>query len=319
MIRLLVLALAALGQTAADPDAALPRILWREPPRMTEREWTCGPGGCDRMPAAPFRFLKEDTTGSSPKLTVKDAHGRNWSVKFGAEVIPECFAARFITALGYLGEPAYYVGTGRIEGAQNLKRVRRVVAKDGTFAKARFELRGERDLEFIEGRAWSWTDNPFRGTHELDGLRIVMMLLSNWDAKDARDGDESNTGVFRWTDGERKVLAFGVFDWGASLGTWGGAVRRDQSDCAGYTKDTPDFVKGVKPDGVSWGFSGKHTQSVTAGISVDDVRWLLPYLLRITPGQLRAGLKASGATDRQAGCWSGAIQNRIRQLQAVAR
>jgi hypothetical protein len=63
---------------------------------------------------------------------------------------------------------------------------------------------------------------------------------------------------------------------------------------------------------------GKHRASLEAGITIEDVRWLLPYLQRITPQDLEAGLKASGATERQTACWSWAIQDRIRQMAAIA-
>jgi len=51
---------------------------------------------------------------------------------------------------------------------------------------------------------------------------------------------------------------------------------------------------------------------------VDDLRWLAPHLSGITNEHLVAGLKASGATDRQARCWSGSIEKRIQQLKAAA-
>jgi hypothetical protein len=313
---LLVLAVASADSLSADE--ALPKVLWRAPNPMTLQDWICGPGGCDRAPAPPFQFLHEEFSGSNSKMTVQDAKGRTWSVKFGAEVIPECFAPRFLQAMGYAAETTYFVATGKIIGVHDLRNASRMVKKDGTFTKARFELRGQPDLVFMKGSDWSWVDNPFRGTPELAGLRIVMMMLSNWDAKDARDIGDSNNGVFREAAGEGD-LRYEVFDWGASLGRWGGLLRRDQSDCAGFAEDTRNFVKGVHQNNVEWGFTGKHWQDLTAAITVDHVRWLMPYLLRITPEQMHAGLKASGATEREAACWTSAIEERIRQLQAVSR
>ena len=308
---LLVCVLLALPACAADPA----RLLWQAPRTMTIEDWECGPGGCGQAPAPPFHFLGEDTGGTSPKISLRDRNGRTWSAKFGAEVIPECFGARFVSALGYFTESTYFVARGVVEDVSNLHRSRRVVKKDGTFARARFQLRDAKDFQFLKGRTWAWDENPFRGTHELAGLKIVMMLLSNWDAKDARDGDESNNNVFRAPQG----LLYSVYDWGASLGRWGSVLRRDQSDCSAYFEDSAGFVRGVRRGAIEWGFTGKHGDDLKRGITVDDVRWLLPYLLRITPEQLRAGLQASGATGRQTGCWAGAIAERIRQLQAVAR
>ncbi len=322
MRTLVLLAIAALSSAQSqhrDRMLESPQLLWHAPRVMTVRDWVCGPGGCDRTPVPPFHFVKEDRGGTAPKVTVRDARGRMWSAKFGAEVIPECFGSRFVSALGYVAEPTYYVEKGRLDDASKARRTRHVVKPDGSFRRARFELRGDKDFEFLQGQTWSWVDNPFVGTHELAGLKIVMMLLSNWDAKDSRDGDESNNNVFRGVVDGRPALLFCTYDWGASLGQWGSVFRRDQSDCSGYVRDTPRFIRGVHGNQVEFGFVGKHGDDLNRGITVEDVRWLLPYLLRITPGQLRAGLEASGAADRQTACWAAAIEHRIQQLQAVAK
>jgi hypothetical protein len=313
MKRLMLVLLVALV-----PAPAADEFLWRAPRKASMQEWTCGFEGCNKQPVGPFRFLKEDSQGTTPKVTVRDANNREWSVKFGAEVIPECFGYRFVTAVGYTAEPTYFVANGQLTHAKGLVRSKRIIKADGTFARARFQIRGEKDFEFLDKSAWGWNDNRFRGTQELAGLRIVMMLLSNWDAKDSRNRSGANTAIFRVTRNGETALLYSVFDWGASLGRWGGALRRDQSDCGGFLADTPEFVKGVRGNEVVWGFSGKHGGEMKAGVTVDDVRWLLPNLQRITPEELEAGLKASGATQRQASCWTRGLEDRIRQLREIS-
>jgi len=315
MMRLICLFFPALLWAA---DGAPPPVLWHDPGPLSLDHWRCGPGGCRRTPAPPFQFVKEDLSGTNPKVTVKDSHGLTWDVKFGEEVIPECFASRFVTALGYFAEPTYFVATGKIQGMQKLRRAGRMIKPDGRFAKGRFELRDQPDFVFLANRVWAWDDNPFRGSHELAGLKIVMMLLSNWDAKDARNPGDSNNGVFRGELEGSPAFLYAVFDWGASLGRWGGPRRREKSDCSGFALDTPQFVRAPAPGQLQWGYTGKHQAGITGGITVEDVRWLLPYLTRIPPGQLRAGLEASGATERQTTCWAGALENRIQELRAVA-
>ncbi len=311
MKRLVLLFLLAAPVRAADP----PWLLWRPPRTLSLKDWTCGSWGCSNAPSPPFRLLGDDSGGTAPKVSVSDRNGRQWSVKFGAEVIPECFGAQFVGALGYVTEPTYFVARGKIENPERIHRARRVVKKNGAFVRARFQLRGEKDFEFLKGQTWAWRDNPFLGTRELAGLKITMMLLSNWDAKDSRDGSESNNNIFRGPQG----LMYSVYDWGASLGRWGSIFRRDQSDCSAYYRDSPRFVLGVRQGEIEFGFNGKHGEDLKYGITVDDVRWLLPYLLRVTPEELRAGLRAAGATERQTACWATAIEERIRRLQAVAR
>jgi hypothetical protein len=100
---------------------------------------------------------------------------------------------------------------------------------------------------------------------------------------------------------------------------WGGVFRREKWDSEGYAAQTPDFVKGVKDGIVQWGYQGQRTADAAQNISVDDVRWVLRYLGRITDAQLRAGLQASGATSAEITTFVPAIRNRINQLRAVAR
>lgn len=50
----------------------------------------------------------------------------------------------------------------------------------------RFQLRSD-SPKYLPGKGWTWLDNPFVGTRELQGLKILVLLVSNWDTKDARD------------------------------------------------------------------------------------------------------------------------------------
>ncbi len=326
MKRLLLSVLAALalgrGQGSANrtlPRQELPKVLWQAPRAATEQDWACTFAGCDHAPAPPFRFLKTESGGSTAKISIKDANGRTFSVKFGGKVIPECFASRFVPAVGYTVEPSYFVGPGRIEGVPKLHLVDSFVKPDGTFARARFQLRDPRELEFRKDEAWSLVDNPFRGTPQLAGLRVVLILLSNWDIKDSRRGqDIANTAVFLSPNAGHPELLYSFFDWGSTLGRWGGIMNRTRSDCSGFALQTPAFITGVRNGVVQWGYTSKRTD-ITQGITVADLRWLAPYLGAINAAEIRRGLKASGATDRQAVCWDGSLEDRIRQIQTVAR
>jgi hypothetical protein len=143
------------------------------------------------------------------------------------------------------------------------------------------------------------------------------MMLSDWDAKDLASGQESsNTAIFRGPDGQ---MLYSFFDWGSTLGRWGNIMRRTRSDCSGFSADTPQLITGVQGNVVVWGYSGKHEDDVRNDITVDDLRWLAPQLSAITPDQIRAGLKASGATDRQNASWTESLESRIHEVEAVAR
>ena len=38
-----------------------------------------------------------------------------------------------------------------------------------------------------EAATWSWHDNPFVGTREFNGLKVMMALVNNWDLKDVNN------------------------------------------------------------------------------------------------------------------------------------
>ena len=140
----------------------------------------------------------------------------------------------------------------------------------------------------------------------------MMMLTSNWDAKDSRDGDgESNNHKIDGT-------WYAVTDWGATMGKTGGYFSRDRWDWIAYRAQTPKFVRATPDGNLVWGFHGKHGQDITGGIAVEDIRWLLSYLSRVSDEGLETGLTASGASPAVAREFSGCIRARIAQLQSVA-
>ncbi|HVF56753.1 MAG TPA: hypothetical protein VM934_11415 [Pyrinomonadaceae bacterium] len=301
------------------PQRAHRKRIWNDPGEVERLDFHKGPGGPDGAPAPPFRFVIEHATGSNPCLSVKDARGRTWRVKWGDEVRSETFATRLAWAAGYFVETAYFVPEGLIDGAVELTRARTCVGEDCTFKDARFELDEEGVTKLFDEHGWAWNDNPFTGTRELNGLKIMVMLTSNWDNKDVRDvARGSNMAVFEHRLEKGLVEArYLIIDWGASMGKWGSPGLRSKWDCEGYETQTPEFVAGVSDGVVNWNYVGQRTDEARDGISVEDVRWLNQYIGRITDAQLRDGLAASGATGEEIACFTRAIRERINQLKRV--
>jgi hypothetical protein len=291
--------------------------LWKEPPLTTTSDWTWGPGGQTMAPRPPFQFVKEKLDGTNPKVEVRDDAGILWTVKFGSEVHADTFAPRFLNAVGYAAEPTFFVPSGSIAGAHGLKRAKHYISKTGSFQSARFKLHEHRAKAERDDQPWSWVENPFVGIHELAGLKIMIMLMSNWDTKDARDGEGSNNTMIQ-LDGSSSSW-YAVTDWGASLGKYGGFFKRDRWDWNGYRAQTAGFVQ-LAPDGmIRWGFRGKHDRDITADVGLEDIRWLVPYLSRITDADLRIGMIASGASAEVASEFARSIRERIVQLQRIAQ
>jgi hypothetical protein len=291
-------------------------VLWRDPGEVEKLDFANGPGGLLDRPEPPFRFVKENMAGSTAKVRVVDSNGVAWMVKFGEEVRAQTFAARLAWALGYFAVPVYFVPRGTIVGVTPLKRAGKYVKSDGRFTNASFELYLDSPIRWMgDTQSWSWDANPFVGSRHLNGLKILLILLSDWDNKDARDIKYgSNTVILVYPDGEAHYL---VIDWGGSMGRWGNYLSRSKWNCSGFEEQTRDFVGIRHGGGLKWGYEGQHTRDFIDDIQLDDVRWLLTYLGRVSDTQFRDGLLASGATPAEVHCFAKALAKRIQALDSL--
>jgi hypothetical protein len=291
-------------------------VLWRDPGDVSSLDLVTGPGGEDGRPVPPFQFVEEHAGGSQPCITVRDARQRRWRVKWGNEVNSETFAVRIVWACGFFAETTHFVPQGTVTGAAGLQRASACLDERGHFTSARFELDDPAVKKHFEEHSWAWNDNPFLGSRELQGLKIVSMLLSNWDTKDRRDvARGSNTAIFEHQTAAGREARYLITDWGGTMGSWGAnIVTRGRWDPAAFTAQTPQFVNAVEEGVVKFGYAGQRTEDIASGITCDDVRWLCGYLGQITDAQLDAALRAAGAADAEREQFHAALRDRIRQL-----
>src|SRR5207247_9266050 len=87
---------------------------------------------------------------------------------------------------------------------------------------------------------WDWFQNPFVGSKELNGLRVMMVLMNNWDLK------EVNNAIYV-VDGEQRNV---VSDLGASFGKTGNTITRSKAELKGYKESK--FVKKTTPEEVDF-------------------------------------------------------------------
>ena len=296
-------------------------VLWRDPGDVAALDVAAGPGGIDGQPVAPFEFVEEHTGGSQPCVTVRDGRGTRWRVKWGNEVNSETFAVRIAWACGYFAETTHFVPEGIVSGATGLGRAAPCLDAQGRFVSARFELDDPNVRKHFEEHSWAWNDNPFVGSRELQGLKIVTMLVSNWDTKDRRDvARGSNTAIFEHRTAHGREARYLITDWGGSMGSWGtNIVTRGRWDAAAFVAQTPQFVAAVEERVVKFGYTGQRTSDVGAGITPEDVAWLCRYLGRISDDQLDAALRASGATKEEQERFRTALRDRIDQLRRAAK
>jgi hypothetical protein len=323
-VRLMWLAIGAyrINRAGPRPLRTSHHLLWHDPGDVERLDVVNGPGGAAGAPVPPFDFIEEHSSGSQPCVSVNDARGRQWRVKWGEEVRSENFAVRLVWACGYFAETTYFIAEGTIAGAHDLQRARACVDDDCRFRDARFELDDPDVQKMFEEHSWAWNDNPFVGTRELHGLKMIVMLLSNWDTKDRRDvARGSNTAIFehrvsRW----RREARYLITDWGGSMGRWGSnIVTRGRWDPDGFAAQTPQFVAGVQNGTILFGYAGQRTADMSGGIRTEDAEWLCRFLGRITDAQLRDALLASGGSQDDAVSFASSLRARIVQLVQVSR
>jgi len=278
------------------PIPAGPPMLWTERDAASLNLFY-GPGGEAGQPdLSSLTMLKEETGGWSKKYRVRDAKGREWVAKIGREAQSETAATRLIWAAGYNVETTYLAPSATIQGL-------------GTFENVRFEARGQ---GVKRHGFWSWAQNPFSGTRELQGLKVLMIMLNNWDMK-----DENNVIL---TAGGPEVR-YAISDLGATLGKTGSGamwtLKRSRNDPEGFSGDK--FVKAVGTDGlVAFDFTGKNTD-LLKDIKAEDALWVGQVLSRLSDQQLDDAFRAANYTPAEVKQLTAAVRARINELVGLKK
>ena len=307
-----------------DEKTATP-VLWRDPGPIKDRDMRLGPGATHLAPVGPFTFVKEDKSGESPKFEVEDARGTKWVVKLGEEAQAETVATRLVWSVGYFAEEAYYLSRARIRGMKKLSRGMDFVGSRGLIRGARFEPRRS---HIKRGPTWDWIKNPFSGTQELNGLKILMILLNNYDAR-----TENNRVLYVDEPVNGAVGRYAVTDLGATLGRAGGlGGKRSKNDLHDFLSTR--FVLGVHDDGaVQFDYDTRPTrlghfavfyppyyrgevkkEKAMRGIPVEHARWIGSLLSQLSDKQLRDAFNAGGYKRSLTNGYVTALRQRIQQL-----
>jgi hypothetical protein len=289
---------------------AIPK-LWRDPGNISEKDLYWGLGSPEGAPKPPFKFVKENLEGSNPKVDVTDANGTKWAVKFEPknkevnEVHSEVAASRIVGAFGYVADEMYLVPSGVIEGTSGLKRAKDSIGPDGSFKNARFKkhLKGEK-IEF----RWNWNKNPFSGTRELSGLKILMIVLGNWDTKTVNNAVLETPGENRQTEAWYYVADLGTAF--GKVGKW--PRKRTMWILEDYQKER--LIEKIERDIVHFHYTGR---SSISKIPLEHVRWFAGLLSQLSQDQVRKALEASGATPQQVEAFSAKFMEKIRELQSA--
>ena len=301
-----------------------PPILWREPPPTASMDLLYGQSGRGGLPVPPFTFLEEDHNGTSPKFDVRDGEGRKWRVKLGAEARPEVVSSRLLWAAGYIVNDDFVLQSASVRGL-HISRGKHLVHGDRV-ENARISRRpgGEK-----KAGDWQWKHNPFVGTREFNGLRVMMALINNWDLKDV------NNAVYR--NKETGRLEYLVSDVGATFGRNGLSFTGDRSKDNIQAYADSHFIDKVKGSTVdfgtpkgspsilieSFGFAAprfverEKMQWIGRDIPRADARWIGDILGRLSHRQIVDAFRAGDYPPLEADAFARIVESRITQLRRL--
>ena len=276
-------------------------VLWREPADIARRDLLLGPGGERMKPdVSRITFVKEEKGGYSKKYRVKDAAGRVWVAKLGKEAQSETAAVRLVWAAGYVTEINYLVPRVTIEGK-------------GEFENVRFEARPENVDRWDE---WAWDNNPFTGKRELQGLKVLMALMENWDLKD------ENNKILVVTRNGKNELHYIVSDLGTTFGKTGGQkgpvafvkkIKGSRNEPKDYVEDK--FIDAIEGNKVRLDYDGKNSEMMR-DITTADAKWIGGWLSRLSDRQLEDAFRAANYSSDQVRMLSSAVRKRINDLMS---
>jgi hypothetical protein len=305
-------------KSPANARASAP-ALWSDRGNIASLNLFYGAGGKEHDPAGTFTFVKEDKNGTAPKFDVVDEKGVRWKVKLGEETKSETAAARLVWAAGYFTDEDYYRPELRVANMPKLERGSKFVSADGVVHGVRLErrLKGEKK----EGN-WSWFKNPLVGTKELNGLRIMMALINNWDLK------EINNAIY---EEKGEAPRYVVSDLGATFGETGNPFTRSKSNPGDYSDSK--FIQKVTADHVDFFLSSRpfflaavdvpnyarrtHMQDVAKGIPLADAKWLGQLLQPLSDEQIRDCFRAAGYSPEDVEANAAMVKERIRDLNSL--
>ncbi len=313
---------ASLHTLAEEPGDA---ILWREPGDIVSRNLLYGSGGKQDQPHGTMVYTDEDHAGTNPKFYVRDRESTKWTAKMGIEAKPETAASHLLWAVGYFTDEDYFVPGLAVEGipAHLQRGGDNLVGPNGTVENVRLE-RHLRSLKKIGN--WKWKKNPFTGTRQFNGLRVMMALMNNWDLKD------ENNAIYQRSEGTPAKI-YVVSDLGASFGTtgysWTQAMGKGNLNSYRHSR----FIKKVHPEFVDFSVPSRpallyffHVPAliqrlrmrwIGEHISRDDAKWMGGLLSRLSYEQIQEAFKSAGYSPQEVAGFAKVVEERISELNKL--
>ena len=307
------------GIAGPNPSVTVSQGLWMAPADISSRDLFNGP--YTQKPVGPYVFLKEDLDGTNPKFTVRDRNEVEWKVKIGVEARPEVAAARLLWAAGYYTAEYYIVPTLQVDKMPKLKRGQDLLGPNGCFHDARLK----REPEMKKTGTWSWRKNPFTGTREFNGLRVMMALINNWDLKTV------NNAIFQNTDSREPGAIYVISDLGSCFGTsnWTRPLDHAKGNLVSYKQS--EFIRKIHDDRVDFNVATRpaiinavnlplylqylRMRWIGKDIPRDDARWIGKLLSGLSPQQVKDAFRAAGYGPNEVEGYASILISRIAALE----
>ena len=176
---------------------------------------------------------------------------------------------------------------------------------------------------------WRWKDNPFLGSREFNGLRVMMAVMNNWDLKD------ENNAVFH--DDKSQQDIFLVSDVGATFATnhLTSSRAKDKGNIESFkgskfivkTSDTAvDFGTPAPPTGLLIGslgftagefFKRQGLDWIGKDIPRADARWMGSLLAQLSHEQITDAFRAGRFSPEEIEEYVTVVEDRIQQLRQL--
>ena len=257
------------------PTAEQLAELWKAPERGRDLFYGVGGKRLAPDPAVRYTVIEIKRSGFSRGYTLKDPDGSEWSAKFPPEAPTEVTASRILWGIGYHQPPIYYLAEWNAAKAPS----------PNPQLPARFREKTP-DLHGLDAKdPWSYYENPFVGTRQMNGLLVLQAMLGNSDLKDAQNVvyelKEPFEGAKRWYVSRDLGQAFGRT----------GVLDAPRGDIAVF-EQTP-FILGVANGRVQFDYRGRH-KVLFENITPGDVRWVCQQLRNLTDDQWHDAFRAGG-------------------------
>ena len=290
------------GSTSAQTEKRRPvpsdgkPVMWRAVD-ISKQDVYLGPGGAEMRPdVSSITFIRNQQGGWQKKYRIKDAAGNTWVAKLGREAQPEAAAVRLLWALGYKTEINYLIPE-------------LTIPTKGTFKNVRLEAR-PKNVKRLE--RWSWRNNPFLGTNEFQGLKVMQVFFEGWDTEDIQNV------ILQIGDGPAPELDYVISDLGSTFGKLGTnnlpmfwRLGRSVGNQKAYEKS--HFIKGVENGKLVFDVKGKN-HDLYSDVTIAQGRWLTDLLLQLSDQQILDAFRAANYSPAEADAFRSAVKRRINEL-----